>query len=106
VTILLAQAGPFPFFTAVHQVCTNGISLNVTGYDPKNLVRFNPMGSITTLINRPFPDGIVMQSPANGMGGSNPLHSPNKRFSIPAACQQMPMIGHQAKGIDFQRVFF
>jgi hypothetical protein len=47
-----------------------------------------------------------MQSPANGMGGSNPLHSPNKRFSIPAACQQMPMIGHQAKGIDFQRVFF
>ena len=105
-TILLAQAGPFPFFTAIHKVCTDGISFNIASYDPKNLVRFDPMGSVATLINCPLPDRIVVQSPADGVGSSEPLHSPNKCFSIPSTCQQMPMVGHQAKGIDFQGVLF
>ena len=105
-SVFLSCAGPVPGEWRFRQPSSDWVALDIPGYDPENLVRFDSMATIAALINSPCADTVRFLSPADGVSGAEPLHCFGKSRPRSRTCEHMPMIWHHTKGMDLKRKYF
>ena len=77
------------------------ISLDVMSDLVKSLIFPDQMSPESALVNGPSSPSLRTAAPADGMGRAQPMESLGEHSWLLSLCQQVPVIGHQAEGKDF-----
>lgn len=100
----IGEAAPRPVLGTADQSSPEGIALDVAAHPHERGRRLNRMCLESALIDRAFPDGLVVASPAHRVGSLYPVHELRQRPGFDRTHDQMPVIGEQAVGYEPYRM--
>ena len=91
-------AGPLPLLWGFAEVSIDGIPLDVVRDPVKRPVFLHGVGSESVLINSAAAGRTVVLAQPDGMGGGQPMECLADHFSRFPLKEEMPVVGHDAKG--------
>ena len=95
-----AGAAPWPSGCFSNQAGGKGIAFDIGGGFQKSHGSFHGVRAKAVLINRSSTHIFMADAPTGGVSGSKPVHETAQDTRFASAAQQVPVVGHDAKGKD------
>ena len=95
-----AGAPPWPKGCFPDQAGGKRVAFDIGGGFYKGHRSLHGVTAKAVLINRSSAHIFMADAPTHGVGGSKPVHESTQDTGFPGSAEQVPVVGHNAKGKD------